>query len=508
MKNKKAFTLVETVISLLLISVVAAAFFPTISRGVKLMSYTKAITEKVFLGQEQVEREIIKLNEKDSTGWGSSSVNLFGQTVPLKTREFRLDELEGFPTIDGSEGNRRLVLALSEERTFIPKTPEIREVHLNTMDDIKFQGTVTYGEKEPGKSWEENVEFCIYRWYIGDLSDKDKDFNKVSTSGLSLIKEYNPVYDEGTRLFDKLMHFSIEDGRQDIKIGGKVFKIIAGGHKAAVLATVPSTKSSYTTEKTRDEFWKYSLNLKEDPDVNNFTEEEMKVLYANKGLVFSATPIAKETGLVGLEKFSSMKSLKYKSINDDKISLGIAPIPETLESTHLLEGVAVFYSGGELVKNKKLKITLDGGGGNIQSFNVVTDDKGYALFSKEISTENSWKIRAEDFDHSEVFVEGSIEFRKYNLKFKDAKPSYPSGKLVNFLVGVSDSSNQPAKGVFVEYAIEKSGKVVHRSRTYTDREGEALLKSNQRNSGEYLIRVEITTSNGIKYKFTHNFKIR
>lgn len=501
MMKRKAFSLIEVLIVMMLIGIITAAFFPGITNGVKMIFAAKDFTKHTFKGQKEVEQEIVKLNAGNAAAWQDKNVNLFGQTVPLKVKTFPLPD------------SLQLVLALSKERTFIPELPEVDQVNLTTSDHKVFSGSVTYKNNKAGKNWEENVEFCIYRWYLGDLSYLGEDFNVSQRSALSLIKEYNPIREDGNGpLFDKAQHFGKEDSEKEVQVQNKKYTIIAGGKKASTLSVVPNTKSLSTNEKTADQFWKHSLNLK-NTDENNFTEEEMKELYTNKGIVFSVTPIAKETGLVGQEKFSRMLSLKYEdpSATSRILSLGIVEIPETVANPHTLDGVLTLLSKGETVSNQKFRVPFLKHPTNqeIGRQEVLTDQEGYAFFSQELDTGFSYRIRVEGITDSNLSVEGMVGFGNYDFKFIDLQSQYSVGRVVLLTTQLLDKNRKPVKGALVRYQVKnESGKIIHKSSIHSDASGKALLRTGQRKAGKYEITAIATTPSGQKLTIVNNFVIK
>ncbi len=498
--NRKAFTLIEVLIGMMLIVVITATFFPSISNGVKMLFDAKKITEHAFEGQTQIEQGILALNVGDTNGWNDNKVTLFKQTVPLSVYEFSLP------------GSRSIQLALSKERDFSPELPEIKSVTLNSTDNSVFTGQVEYANKKNGKNWEPDVEFCIYRWYLGDLSYLSSDFNKDSRTKLSLLKEYNPVREDGNGpLFDKAQHLIYENSDNELQIGDKTYSIIAGDKNAPILSIIPNTKSSVTNERTVDQFWKYSLNLKKNDEMNNFTDEEMKEFYANQGVVFSATPVAKETGLVGEEKFSQMLSLKYENSSVlDNWKLGIVPIPENVGATHLVEGVVSFSSKGIGVENKKFHVSFlkTSTSEIVDEQDIVTNKDGYAFFVQTLNTDDSYVIRVERSEDDKK-LEGHIDFKNYDFYFVDPNSSFDEGVVAEITARLTDKTDSGVKNALVQYQVlNPTGKIIHKSSIYTDKGGNALLRIGRQKGGEYVIKATAITPSGQKLTIEHKFVVQ
>lgn len=504
--KRQGFSLVEVLIAIMLIGVLTVAFFPPLSQGISTMLQTRKFTEKTFESQQKIEHEIIELNNGVKSGWSNQKVSISlgtgGSTidVPLMIKEFKGEEAHP------------ILLALSEDRQFLPEVPEIESVDLIESTPNTFKGSVKYKNKksDPKKNWEPDVEFCLYRWYLADLKYIDSDFNVKDTSKLILLKEYNPIREDGKGpKFEKERHMVIptEEAEKEIEAEGKKYSVIAGGDTAPVITIIPNTKSASTTEKKSDEFWKNSLNVRK-VDSSNFDTEEMSLIYANKGIVFSATPIAKKSGNLGRETYSKMISLGYENPSlSYALLLGIEPIPESVGDVHMVDAAVSLKSDYGNVSNQKFEVRVIDTTGGFEYFKnqIKTNEQGKFTFKFEVKTTNTYKIEVKGISSKDLYVEGEITFQRLELIFRDNEKNYPADKNVELNAEIIGPSGEPVNGATVVYEVYNVDNImIRRALAKSNKHGYVKINTKCKDPGKYYVVAKLKTSKSTiesKYEF-------
>lgn len=342
--RRRGFTLVEIVLTVFFIGIITISIFPLFFSEAKKLRSSFSFTEAGFEAQTKIEAEIKRLNDiaydkdapddvdEDMNGvkdkeekenalksWSNDSsvlaIDLFDAKKPIEVLAKTVSTQEK----DIGTANpykRNLVVMLPKSKGILSNSPEVTVKLTGSGNDYK--GTVTYKNK-PGttKSWKNDMNFCVYRWYIGDYN---KDYKLTD---LTLIREYNLAKNGGNpRLFDKKTQLKpmlkAYTSDEFIKYNGIEFKAIADGPYYYLDNTVPLINEKASLEG--DDFSLNDLNML-DKEENKFNEVELSALYAGKGLVFSAMPVLK-SGEVGKETFSEMKKL---NVPDQKLRLSVFP---------------------------------------------------------------------------------------------------------------------------------------------------------------------------------------
>lgn len=409
--KKRGFTLVEVLIAMLLISIIAAAFFPSITSGLRAMTQTKQFTESAFQMQTDAEQAILELNNRNpgDVPWGDpigsdpkitiKQMNLFGEIINFETKKITLG------TSSTSHGS--MLLALPEDRLVKPRLPVIESVTLNRLGKTTtYSGNVNFGIKDTttGESWEKDVEFNVFRWYIGTLDSEEADPSK-----LTLIQEYN--YAKKQKLFVDDW-FQKASGRPPESHNDRIFEIISGKDKDFAYLTGdvvnPMVDKDVPPNKFKRDFWANALNHNAS-GTSRFSEEQMKLLYKNKGLVFSAMPVSKE-GLVGKEVYSKMVSMGYE---EEELVIGMEAIPPEVNDTHK---VYLFIKYEPLIKGDTrfmVQIKSEMNPDEIAFERVVDVDSktGYYFFDVDLVTDDSYVINVKSTKKSSsLSASARIEF--------------------------------------------------------------------------------------------------
>lgn len=368
--RRRGFTLVEIVLTVFFIGIITISIFPLFFSEAKKLRSSFSFTEAGFEAQTKIEAEIKRLNDiaydkdapddvdEDMNGvkdkeekqnalksWSNDSsvlaIDLFDAKKPIEVLAKTVSTQEK----DIGTANpykRNLVVMLPKSKGVLSNSPEVTVKLTGSGNDYK--GTVTYKNK-PGttKSWKNDMNFCVYRWYIGDYN---KDYKLTD---LTLIREYNLAKNGGNpRLFDKKTQLKpmlkAYTSDEFIKYNGIEFKAIADGPYYYLDNTVPLINEKASLEG--DDFSLNDLNML-DKEENKFNEVELSALYAGKGLVFSAMPVSK-SGEVGKEVFSKMMDLKVVHNN---LQLGCSP-SFTKETVNVSGKNVVKYKASFVLKQR------------------------------------------------------------------------------------------------------------------------------------------------------------
>lgn len=328
--KRRAFTLIEILIAVFLLGLITASVYPLFFSEVKKLNTTFKFTEAGYEAQTQIEAEIKTLvdiqYDKDApestleerqdkenrllalNSWSDDSavlgINLFDSTervkVLSKTMQTTARDLG-----TGSDYQRNILVMLPRSKGYKELSPEV--IVKLTKGTNKHKGEVEYKLNTfTKKSWEEDTDFCVYRWYIGDFNPAYK------LSDLTVIREYNIAKNGGApRAFDKPLQLipitkDVDTG-QELNYDSKTFHVIAEGPFFFIDGTTPLILAPKANKKTGDVFDPEDINMKGVAN-DKFNNDELVGLYGGKGLVFSAMPVTKG-GEVGREVFSKMIDL-------------------------------------------------------------------------------------------------------------------------------------------------------------------------------------------------------
>lgn len=343
MMRRRGFTLVEIVLTVFFIGIITISIFPLFFSEAKKLRSSFSFTEAGFEAQTLVEAEVKRLvdiaydpnapeatrderaikegKKKDLESWSddasSLSINLFGSSKPLEVLSKTVST--GEKDIGTNTPYQRNLLVLMPKSKGQVGSGISIEVSL-TGSGNSYTGNVSFGKKSGGDTWEEETQFCVYRWYIGDYK------TDYTLTDLTLVREYNVAKNKGkARDFDKLQHthqmLKPLSHNQDVMYKGGTYKVLADGPYFSLDANVPLIQAGVkTNQKAGDTFKLDELNM-DNKEQNKFIPAEVSTFYEGKGLVFSAMPVLK-SGEVGKETFSEMKKL---NVPDQKLRLSVFP---------------------------------------------------------------------------------------------------------------------------------------------------------------------------------------
>lgn len=343
--KKRAFTLVEIIITVFFISIITISLFPLLFSEMNRLNAAFNFTKAGFDAQTKIEGEIYNLTaieaenfsstdttaeriEKEqkfnelanwSDGGSELSIDLFGvNNIPVLSKTMKTDKKD---IGTGKDYARDVLVVLPKSKGFKVNSPEIK-VSISGSGD-KYGASVSYLTNSlTGKSWKEEIDFCVYRWYIGEYTGSKPDVSK-----LTVIREFNLAKNNSKpKLFEKATQFKykLKGDVEDLVISNGVesFKLIADGPHVYIDGTPPLVVDGIS-KTDGDNIDIVRLNGIKDSS-QDFTSREKTALYGAKGLVFSAMPVTK-AGLVGKETFSRMVNLE---IPQERLQLGITSTPE------------------------------------------------------------------------------------------------------------------------------------------------------------------------------------
>lgn len=323
--KKRAFTLAEVLVAVVFLGLITAGLFPFLAYELKNVNRSFAFTKDTFELQTEVEHAVVDLNErvegkdvdtisdKDWGEWKKLRVKMFNgletkivaRTVSSKEKDIQT----------GNSYKRDAIIMLPQKRFEGPKIPKITvTLEKDMANNKKYKGKVLYKGTESN-----DVSLVVYRWYLGNNSDKVG--NKINPSNLVMIREYNEAKNGGKeRFFEKATQF-ISSVKQDITksmpftLAGESLKLDYFYSVAYLDGLVPLIFKGVSKDKDEkkkgDNFHIDSLNMNMDV-YNQFTEKEMQRFYNNKALVFSAMIVTNE-GALGEEVFSDALDLNFRS---------------------------------------------------------------------------------------------------------------------------------------------------------------------------------------------------
>lgn len=339
--KKRAFTLVEIIITVFLIGLITVSVIPLFFMEMNKLNSSFKFTEAAFDAQAKIEGEIKKLSDiayddaaptstpeelNDKTerktaleNWSDDSallkINLFDATKDVMALSKTVSTKKK-DSVTGEEYERKILVVLPESKGYRGVRPEIN-VKLEE-DGSDYKAKVTYKKKpKSSDTWENSTEFCVYRWYIGEFKGK----YAYQLSDLTLIREFNLAKNEGNpREFNKALQLKnlkkpLLNSTSDY--GSDTYNVIAEGPYVYLDGSVPLIKDKKSNQKTGDRFNVSDLNMGGKAE-DEFNDREKSAFYGSMGLVFSAMPVSK-SGEVGKEVFSEMKNL---NISYDRLQLG------------------------------------------------------------------------------------------------------------------------------------------------------------------------------------------
>lgn len=329
--KRRAFSLVEILVVLVIIGLITTALFPLFFFEARNLNRSIEFTKAGYNAQTFIEREIIDLNNRvgdkkeselttvDWGDWSKFRIKLFaGREMNVVSRVVTTDEVD----IDtGTKYKRNAFIILPQDRVIRPEVPEIK-VELNESSGSKnYKAEVTY-KSDADK---DKVSFVVYRWYLGNSNLVNN--GKIPPSDLFMIREYNTAKNSGRpRYLDKDTQFVVNDTLGEEIINGEKYQLIYKDPFAYLTGDVPLISPKAMADvKTGDEFSLDNIN-RENAHVNKFSDAEMELLYKNKSLVFSAMLVMK-SGELGEEVYSEAEDLDYEGEN---YKLGISKNVETV----------------------------------------------------------------------------------------------------------------------------------------------------------------------------------
>lgn len=327
--KKRAFTVVEVLVAVVLLGLITLSLFPLVVAEVRKTNNAFEITKDGFAAQTKIENEIKALYETSTVeDWSDDKaelkISMFGvDDIPVLAKTM---QTEGHDIGTDSKYQGRVLVIIPKDLALKTNSPEVM-VKLRQLDSNRFQADVTYKKiKGTKKSWKEEVEFCVYRWYVGNYKGPTPDL-----STLTVVREYNISKNAGApSLFNKFNQFKYQ--LKGDFVPGTItydtvdYSIIADGPYAYLDGNAPLIDKGLKKDKLDgDNFRLDSLNMSSSPSPEDFTEEEKEHLYGGKGLVFSAMPVTKN-GEVGKEVFSEMIAI---DLEREKLQLAMDPMLQT-----------------------------------------------------------------------------------------------------------------------------------------------------------------------------------
>lgn len=308
--KRKAFSLIEVLIALVLIGMITISFFPILVSETKAINSAFRFTEDGFEIQTLIEKEMNFIREKPDTEWASHgfkplNIKLYS-TKPVEVQAIMVKSKD--KDIGTDKPYNRDVLVLVPSKGTADDLPVAQPVL--TGSNPSFDASVNYKKGDVDKK---KLEFCVYRWYIGDYV-KATGFD---VSNLVMIREHNISKNSGDpRPFIKKeqLKFNLRNSfvPEELSYDGKEYKLIGVGPHAYLVGNAPLVNKALHEDGLTGEGFKLgSLNYDDKDAANNLTPEELNALYDGKGLVMSAMPVTK-TGDVGKEVFTKMMDLKIK----------------------------------------------------------------------------------------------------------------------------------------------------------------------------------------------------
>lgn len=311
--KRRGLTIVEVLIVMTIIGLITAAFFPMLIFEMKNVKRSYSFTQDAFEMQTLIEKQKLLLNEgkHNPSEWmpfkvktfGGHEINVLSRLVETKEKDIGTE----------NKYSRQGLIILPQDRLTKKNLPKITVTlskgGTNFIGRVKYGKTMVEGVLQDDR---DAVDFVVYRWYLTDLGKTPPTTNKADPSKLILIREHNIAKNLGhPRLFVKPDQFKKSTLREDEIYKDEEYKIIGSTMYAYIDGNPPLVNEGLdgSDKLAGDTFRPDSLNHISS-GANNFSSDDMKLLYNNKGLVFSAMYVTKD-GEVGEETYSEIKDLGY-----------------------------------------------------------------------------------------------------------------------------------------------------------------------------------------------------